>query len=102
MLAEREERDDKPRPPARTWRTRRDYTAVALIVLAVLVAGLVIWQVQRRARHHGAAPGRPRGRASGRWRHYRRSLAEVWRAPSGASAPVVVDRLVDGGVRPRS
>ncbi|MET9631283.1 hypothetical protein ABZX92_27855 [Lentzea sp. NPDC006480] len=78
------------RPPARSWRTRADYVAVALIAVVSIVASVLTW-----AFSDARATTSVTGPAS--WDQLPEvtalppNLAEVWRARSGATlSPVVV------------
>jgi hypothetical protein len=78
------------RPPARSWRTRADFVAIALIAVVSLVAAVLTWAFSdARATTSVTGPSS--------WEQLPEvvalppSLAEVWRAKSGASqSPVVV------------
>lgn len=78
------------RPPARSWRTRRDFIAVALIAVASVVASVLTWAFSdARATTSVTGPAT--------WDQLPEvvalppTLAEVWRAKSGATqSPVVV------------
>ncbi|WP_307868076.1 Rv3212 family protein [Umezawaea beigongshangensis] len=80
---------DGPRP--RTWRTGRDYAALAVIVVGVLVGGLLVWRFgDARATTSitgpSSVPQLPSAVA------LPPSLGEVWRAPSGAThVPITLD-----------
>lgn len=78
------------RPPARSWRTRRDFLAVALIAVAALVASVLTWAFSD-ARATTSVTGPSSWEQLPEVTSLPPSLAEVWRAPSGASqSPVVV------------
>ncbi|MBP2340955.1 hypothetical protein JOF41_007133 [Saccharothrix coeruleofusca] len=91
---------DDPPPPARSWRTRRDFAAVALLVVAVLVAGFLVWRTsdaRGTISQVGPSTITPLPPAT----VLPPTLGEVWRAPSGATrTPVALDSVVvtaDGG-----
>ncbi|MEU5693722.1 hypothetical protein [Actinosynnema sp. NPDC020468] len=94
------DQDDVPPPEPRTWRTRGDYIAVAVITAAVLVTSLVLWRTSdavgttSQTGPSSIAPLEPAIVLPP-------SLAEAWRAPSGATpVPVNLDSVVvtgDGG-----
>lgn len=80
----------KERPPARSWRSRADYVAVALIAVVSIVASVLTWAFSdARATTSITGPAT--------WDQLPEvvalppTLAEVWRARSGATqSPVVV------------
>jgi hypothetical protein len=82
------------RPRARSWRTRADYTAVALIAVVSVVAAVLTWAFSdARATTSVTGPSS--------WDQLPEvvalppTLSEVWRAKSGASlSPVVVQTPV--------
>lgn len=82
------------RPPARSWRTRADYVAVALIAVVSVVAAVLTWAFSdARATTSVTGPSS--------WDQLPEvvalppTLSEVWRARSGASlSPVVVQTPV--------
>ncbi|GLZ35834.1 hypothetical protein Lesp02_80210 [Lentzea sp. NBRC 105346] len=87
----------QPRPPARTWRTRADYAAVALITVGVLVAALVVW-LNSDARGTTSVTGSSSVPELPPVNALPPSLAEVWRMPSDSTqTPVVVDSTVVTG-----
>ncbi|MFD7652579.1 PQQ-binding-like beta-propeller repeat protein [Actinosynnema sp. NPDC059797] len=93
--------DDADEPlPARSWRTRADFIGVALVTVAVLVAGLVVW-LTSDARNTTSQTGPSQVTPLQPVTVLPPSLAEVWRAPSGATpVPVNIDSVVvtgDGG-----
>ncbi|WP_433268707.1 Rv3212 family protein [Actinosynnema sp. CS-041913] len=95
-----EARDDEPVGPVRTWRTRGDYLALALVTVAVLVAGILVW-VFSDARNTVSQTGPSQVAALPPVTVLPPTLAEVWRAPSNATrTPVSLDSVVvtgDGG-----
>ncbi|AXX28147.1 PQQ-binding-like beta-propeller repeat protein [Actinosynnema pretiosum subsp. pretiosum] len=90
---------DEPVPPpsARPWRTRRDYAAVALVVVGALLGGLLVWltsDVRATTSQTGPSelPALPEATA------LPPSLSEVWRAASPATpGPVVANGVVVTG-----
>lgn len=89
----------EPLPP-RSWRTRGDYIGVALVTVAVLVASLTLWltsDIRNTTSQTGPSEIRPLQPVT----TLPPTLAEVWRAPSGATpVPVNLDSVVvtgDGG-----
>ncbi|MFD5830329.1 hypothetical protein [Lentzea sp. NPDC060358] len=78
------------RPPARSWRTRADFIAVAVIAVVSLVASVLTWTFSD-ARATTSVTGPSAWEQLPDVTALPPSLAEVWRAPSGASqSPVVV------------
>ncbi|MEV0681048.1 PQQ-binding-like beta-propeller repeat protein [Actinosynnema sp. NPDC050436] len=92
--------DDGPVGPVRTWRTRGDYLALALVVVGVLVAGLLVW-VSSDARNTTTQTGSDQFTPLQPVTVLPPSLGELWRAPSAATqVPVHLDSVVvtgDGG-----
>jgi len=91
---------EEPVGPVRTWRTRGDYLALALVVVAVLVGSLLVWlnsDIRNTVSQTGPSPATPLPPVT----VLPPSLGEVWRAPSAATpVPVAVDSVVvtgDGG-----
>ncbi|MBW4719315.1 Rv3212 family protein [Saccharothrix obliqua] len=95
-----EEPDDGPVGPVRTWRTRGDYVALALLLVAVLVGGLLVWAFSD-VRNTDSRTGPSEVALLPPVTVLPPSLGEVWRAPSAATpVPVSVDSVVvtgDGG-----
>ncbi|MFD4638486.1 hypothetical protein ACFWN2_14300 [Lentzea sp. NPDC058436] len=78
------------RPPARSWRTRADFIAVALIAVVSVVASVLTWAFSD-ARATTSVTGPSSWAPLPEVATLPPSLAEVWRAKSGASlSPVVV------------
>lgn len=78
------------RPPARSWRTRGDFVAVALIAVVSVVAAGLTWAFSD-ARATTSITGPSTWEPLPEVTALPPSLAEVWRAKSGASqSPVVV------------
>ncbi|WP_086663097.1 hypothetical protein [Lentzea kentuckyensis] len=78
------------RPRARSWRTRADYVAVALIAVVSVVAAVLTWAFSD-ARATTSVTGPSSWDPLPEVVALPPSLAEVWRAKSGASlSPVVV------------
>ncbi|WP_434450502.1 Rv3212 family protein [Lentzea sp. E54] len=78
------------RPPARSWRTRRDFVAIALIAVASVTASVLTWAFSD-ARATTSVTGPSSWEQLPEVTALPPSLAEVWRANSGASlSPVVV------------
>ncbi|TWP49313.1 hypothetical protein FKR81_24700 [Lentzea tibetensis] len=100
VLGDPEQEVVQPRPPARTWRTRGDFIAVAVITVGVLVTGLVVWQ-NSDARSTTVRTGPSSVAELPPVSALPPSLGEVWRAKSGSTqVPVVVESTVvtgDGG-----
>jgi hypothetical protein len=96
-LDEAEPDPGQDRPLPRTWRTKRDYAALAVIVVGVLVGGLLVWRFgDARATTSitgpSSVPQLPAATA------LPPSLGEVWRAPSGATpVPITLDSTVVTG-----
>ncbi|SEQ12055.1 hypothetical protein SAMN05216188_102131 [Lentzea xinjiangensis] len=79
-----------PRPPARSWRTRADFVAVALIAVVSVVAAVLTWAFSD-ARATTSVTGPSSWEPLPEVATLPPTLAEVWRAASGASqSPVVV------------
>lgn len=78
------------RPPARSWRTRADFVAVALIAVVSLVASILTWafsDARATTSITGPSSWEPLPEAAA----LPPTLSEIWRAPSGAThSPVVV------------
>ncbi|SEQ02141.1 hypothetical protein [Lentzea albida] len=78
------------RPPARSWRTRADFIAVAVIAVVSVVASVLTWafsDARATTSITGPSSWAPLPEAAA----LPPSLSEVWRARSGASqSPVVV------------
>ncbi|RKT52681.1 PQQ-binding-like beta-propeller repeat protein [Saccharothrix australiensis] len=88
---------DEPVGPVRTWRTRGDYLALALLVVGVLVASTLVWAFSD-ARHTVSQTGPSQVTPLPPATVLPPTLAEVWRAPSGATpAPVALDSVVVTG-----
>ncbi|HEX7302451.1 hypothetical protein [Lentzea sp.] len=85
--------DDGPvgeRPPARSWRTRADFVAVAVIAVVALLASVLTWAFSD-ARATTSVTGPSSWDQLPEVTALPPSLAEVWRAKSGATqSPVVV------------
>ncbi|MFS8101275.1 hypothetical protein LFM09_29535 [Lentzea alba] len=82
------------RPRARSWRTRADFIAVALIAVVTVVAALLTWAFSD-ARATTSITGPTTWEQLPEVVALPPSLAEVWRAKSGASlSPVVVQTQV--------
>lgn len=101
VLAEPVEQDEQPPAlPPRSFRTVRDYVAVALVAVAVLVTGVVVWQ-HSDARATVSETTSAEAPVLAPVTALPPSLAEVWRAPSGVTkVPVAVGSVVvtgDGG-----
>ncbi|GLY54647.1 hypothetical protein [Lentzea sp. NBRC 102530] len=78
------------RPPARSWRTRADFIAVALIAVVSITASVLTWAFSD-ARATTSVTGPSSFEQLPDVANLPPSLAEVWRAPSGATlSPVVV------------
>jgi hypothetical protein len=78
------------RPPARSWRTRADFIAVALIAVVSIVASVLTWAFSD-ARATTSVTGPSSWEPLPEVTALPPSLAEVWRARSGATqSPVVV------------
>ncbi|MFI6101324.1 PQQ-binding-like beta-propeller repeat protein [Lentzea sp. NPDC051213] len=78
------------RPPARSWRTRADFIAVALIAVVSVVAAVATWAFSD-ARATTSVTGPSSWDQLPEVAALPPSLAEVWRAKSGATqSPVVV------------
>jgi outer membrane protein assembly factor BamB len=78
------------RPPARSWRTRADFVAVALITAVSLVAAVLTWAFSD-ARATTSITGPSSWEPLPEVAALPPTLAEVWRARSGATqSPVVV------------
>ncbi|MFD9704941.1 hypothetical protein [Lentzea sp. NPDC059081] len=78
------------RPPARSWRTRADFIAVAVIAVVSLVASVLTWAFSD-ARATTSVTGPSSWEQLPEVAALPPSLAEVWRAKSGATqSPVVV------------
>jgi hypothetical protein len=78
------------RPPARSWRTRGDFIAVALIAVVSVTAAVLTWAFSD-ARATTSITGPSTWEPLPEVTALPPSLAEVWRAKSGASqSPVVV------------
>ncbi|MGI5502810.1 Rv3212 family protein [Lentzea sp. CA-135723] len=78
------------RPPARSWRTRADFIAVALIAVVSITASVLTWAFSD-ARATTSVTGPSSFEPLPDVANLPPSLAEVWRAGSGASlSPVVV------------
>lgn len=78
------------RPPARSWRTRRDFVAIALIAVVSVTASVLTWAFSD-ARATTSVTGPSSWEQLPEVTALPPSLAEVWRANSGASLfPVVV------------
>ncbi|MFD1148614.1 Rv3212 family protein [Saccharothrix hoggarensis] len=93
--------DDDAEPlPARSFRTRRDFVGLALVLVGVLVASLVLW-LTSDARNTTSVTGPSEITPLQPATEMPPSLSEVWRAPSGATpVPVNLDSVVvtaDGG-----
>ncbi|SDG75166.1 PQQ-like domain-containing protein [Lentzea fradiae] len=78
------------RPPARSWRTRADFVALALIAVVSLVASVLTWafsDARATTSVTGPSSWEPLPEAAA----LPPTLSEVWRAPSGATqSPAVV------------
>ncbi|MEU4807103.1 PQQ-binding-like beta-propeller repeat protein [Actinosynnema sp. NPDC023587] len=92
--------DDGPVGPVRTWRTRGDFIALALVVVAVLVSSVLVWafsDARNTTSQTGPSEITPLQPAT----VLPPSLGELWRAPSSATpVPVHLDSVVataDGG-----
>ncbi|MFI9011274.1 PQQ-binding-like beta-propeller repeat protein [Actinosynnema sp. NPDC053489] len=92
--------DDAEQAPPRSWRTKGDFVGLAVVVAAVVVASLVLWltsDVRNTVSQTGPSEITPLQPVTA----MPPTLAEVWRAPNGASpVPVNVDSVVvtgDGG-----
>ncbi|PWK91725.1 hypothetical protein C8D88_1011764 [Lentzea atacamensis] len=82
------------RPPARSWRTRADFVAVALIAVVSIVAALLTWAFSD-ARATTSITGPSAWEPLPEVVALPPSLAEVWRAKSGATqSPVIVQTPV--------
>lgn len=82
------------RPPARSWRTRADFVAVSLIAVVSLVAAALTWAFSD-ARATTSITGPSSWEQLPEVAALPPSLAEVWRAKSGATqSPVVVQTPV--------
>ena len=82
------------RPPARSWRTRADYVAVALIAVVSVVAAVLTWAFSD-ARATTSVTGPSSWDQLPEVTALPPTLSEVWRAKSGASlSPVVVQTPV--------
>lgn len=82
------------RPPARSWRTRADFVAVALIAVVSVLAAVLTWAFSD-ARATTSVTGPSSWEQLPEVAALPPSLAEVWRAKSGASlSPVVVQTTV--------
>ncbi|MGM1060175.1 Rv3212 family protein [Saccharothrix sp. Mg75] len=92
--------DDFEPLPGRSWRTTGDFIGVALVTAVVLVASLVVWFTSD-ARNTVSQVGSPQFDPLQPVTVMPPSLAESWRAPSGATpVPVNLDSVVvtgDGG-----
>ncbi|MGW6444855.1 Rv3212 family protein [Lentzea sp. NPDC055074] len=78
------------RPPARSWRTRADFIAVAVIAVVSVTASVLTWAFSD-ARATTSVTGPSSWEPLPEVATLPPSLAEVWRARSGASlSPVVV------------
>jgi hypothetical protein len=78
------------RPPARSWRTRADFIAIALIAVVSVTASVLTWAFSD-ARATTSVTGPSTWEQLPEVTTLPPSLAEVWRAKSGASlSPVVV------------
>ena len=78
------------RPPARSWRTRADFIAIALIAVVSVTASVLTWAFSD-ARATTSVTGPSTWEQLPEVATLPPSLAEVWRAKSGASlSPVVV------------
>ncbi|GGU74604.1 Rv3212 family protein [Lentzea flava] len=78
------------RPPARSWRTRADFVAVALIAVVSVVAAVLTWAFSD-ARATTSITGPSSWEPLPEVAALPPTLAEVWRAKSGATqSPVVV------------
>ncbi|RDI30767.1 Rv3212 family protein [Lentzea flaviverrucosa] len=78
------------RPPARSWRTRADFIAIALIAVVSVTASVLTWAFSD-ARATTSVTGPSSWEPLPEVTTLPPSLAEVWRAKSGASlSPVVV------------
>jgi hypothetical protein len=102
VLADTSEHDhpELPDVPARSFRTRGDFIAVALLAVIVLVAGVLVWafsDARATTSQTTSAPAPVLPEAT----TLPPSLSEVWRAPSGATqSPVWLGTVVvtgDGG-----
>ncbi|QFZ16806.1 Rv3212 family protein [Saccharothrix syringae] len=101
VLEEPADLRDEPEPaPARSWRRRGDFIGVALVVVVLLVASLVLWltsDIRNTTSQLGPSQVNPLQPVTA----LPPTLAEVWRAPSGATpVPVNLDSVVvtgDGG-----
>ncbi|WP_367132150.1 PQQ-binding-like beta-propeller repeat protein [Saccharothrix sp. HUAS TT1] len=103
VLAEPVEPRDEDTPerlPARSWRTRGDFIGLALVVVGVLVATLTVW-LTSDARNTVSQTGPSAITPLQPVTAMPPTLAESWRAPSGATpVPVNLDSVVvtgDGG-----
>ncbi|SDM06785.1 hypothetical protein SAMN04488074_11648 [Lentzea albidocapillata subsp. violacea] len=82
------------RPPARSWRTRADFIAIALIAVASVTASVLTWAFSD-ARATTSVTGPSSWEQLPEVTALPPSLAEVWRAKSSASlSPVVVQTAV--------
>ncbi len=92
--------DDEPTGPVRTWRTRGDYLALVLVVVAILVTTVLVW-VNSDARNTVSQTGPSQVTPLPPATVLPPSMGEVWRAPSNATqVPVSLDSVVvtgDGG-----
>ncbi|MCX2952174.1 hypothetical protein [Lentzea sp. NEAU-D7] len=78
------------RPPARSWRTRADFIAIAVITVVSVTASVLTWAFSD-ARATTSVTGPSSWEPLPEVAALPPSLAEVWRARSGASlSPVVV------------
>ncbi|SFR26674.1 hypothetical protein SAMN04488564_110110 [Lentzea waywayandensis] len=85
-----ESRPVEERPPARSWRTRADFIAVALIAVVSVTASVLTWAFSD-ARATTSVTGPSSWEQLPEVTALPPSLGEVWRAKSGATqSPVVV------------
>lgn len=78
------------RPRARSWRTRADFVAVAIIAVVAIVASALTWAFSD-ARATTSVTGPSTWPQLPEVTSLPPTLAEVWRAPSGATqSPVVI------------
>lgn len=101
VLATPAEQDEPPLgPPPRSFRTPGDFVAVVLLAIAVLGTSLVVWQRSDARATVSETTSSPAPVLSP-LTALPPTLAEVWRAPSGATkAPISVASVVvtgDGG-----